>query len=161
MEEKCGWDLYEVDAHAGARPEHAEWQGKVYTEQQLYDICGYGTVTGLCGANCKHSFKPYFKGSTLTYTAKELREYRTAKVEYNGEQISEYEASQIQRKMERQIRQNKKDIAGLQGLATKTDSKEAQEELKAVRAKMRENNSKLNNFLEQTGFNKDNTRLVI
>ena len=71
---ELGWDLYEVTAHGGARPEHAQWQGKVYREQELYDICGYGTVTGLCGANCRHNFHPYFKGSSLTYTAKELRE---------------------------------------------------------------------------------------
>ena len=80
---ELGWDLYEVTAHGGARPEHAQWQGKVYREQELYDICGYGTVTGLCGANCRHNFHPYFKGSSLTYTAKELREYRNATIDYN------------------------------------------------------------------------------
>ena len=26
---KCGCDLVEVTAHAGARPSHAEWQGKI------------------------------------------------------------------------------------------------------------------------------------
>lgn len=155
---ELGWDLYEVTAHGGARPEHAKWQGKVYTEQQLYDICGYGTVTGLCGANCRHNFHPYYKGSTRTYTAKELKEYRTATVDYNGEKISEYEASQIQRKMERRIRQNKKDIAGLQGLGN-IDG--VQDEIKGLKSKLRANNNELNNFLEQTGFIKDNTRLVI
>ena len=160
---ELGWDSYEVTAHGGARPEHAEWQGKVYTEKELYDICGYGTVTGLCGANCRHSFKPYFKGSTKTYTNNELKEYKNAKVTYNGKQISEYDASQIQRKMERQIRQNKKDIAGLQGLLTSTDinNTELQTELKNAQNLMRINNAKLNDFLEQTGFRKDNTRLVI
>lgn len=155
-----GWNMYEVTAHFGARPEHAEWQGKVYTEQELYDICGYGTVTGLCGANCRHNFYPYYKGSSLTYTAKELKEYRTAKVEYNGEKISEYDASQIQRKMERQIRQNKKDIAGLKGLMANDDI-DIKDEMRKAQGKLRQNNAMLNDFIEQTGFRKDNTRLVI
>lgn len=53
------WDLVFVDAHFGARPSHAEWQGKVYSRSgqsteypSLVDATGYGTVTGLCGANC-------------------------------------------------------------------------------------------------------------
>lgn len=53
------WDLVFVDAHFGARPSHAEWQGKVYSRSgrsteypSLVDSTGYGTVTGLCGANC-------------------------------------------------------------------------------------------------------------
>lgn len=53
------WDLVFVDAHFGARPSHAEWQGKVYSRSgqsteypPLVDATGYGTVTGLCGANC-------------------------------------------------------------------------------------------------------------
>ena len=160
---ELGWDLYEVSAHGGARPEHAEWQGKVYTEKELYDKCGYGSVTGLCGVNCRHTFNPYYKGSTRTYSNKDLKSYRNATVKYNGKQISEYEASQIQRRMERQIRQNKKDIAGLQGLLTSTDinNEDLQIELKNIQNKMRVNNAKLNNFLDQTGFRKDNTRLVI
>lgn len=158
---ELGWNLYEVTAHGGARPEHAEWQGKVYSEQQLYDICGYGTVTGLCGANCRHNFHPYYKGSSLTYTAKELREYRNVTVEYNGEKISEYEASQIQRGMERKIRQNKKDMAGLKGLATNIDDENLKAEIRNTQMKLKQNNARLNDFLEQTGFRKDNTRLVI
>lgn len=53
------WDLVFVDAHFGARPTHALWQGKVYSRSgrsteypPLVESTGYGTVTGLCGANC-------------------------------------------------------------------------------------------------------------
>lgn len=53
------WDLVFVDAHFGARPSHAEWQGQVYSRSgtsteypPLVESTGYGTVTGLCGANC-------------------------------------------------------------------------------------------------------------
>lgn len=155
------WDLYEVSAHSGARPEHAVWQGKIYTEEELYSKCGYGSALGLCGINCRHTFYPYYKGSERAYSQKELQEMKNNTVEYNGAKISEYEATQIQRKMERAIRQNKKDIAGMQGILNKEENEEAKQEIRNIKAKMKENNAKLNDFLEQTGFKKDNSRLVI
>jgi len=156
---ELGWNMYEVSAHGGARPEHAKWQGKVYTEKQLYDICEYGTMLGLCGINCRHTFYPFYKGSTKTYTNKELRKMRNAKVEYNGAKISEYEATQIQRRLERNIRESKKEIAGLKGLNnSEVDTKE---EMRKAKIKLRNRNNRLNDFLEQTGFRKDNTRLVV
>lgn len=163
--------MVEVSAHGGARPEHAEWQGKVYSlrgetkgYKTLEDACEYGNVTGLCGVNCRHTFFPYYKGSTLTYTDKELRDLKNEKVLYNGKEISKYDATQIQRRMERRIRQNKKDTAGLQGLLTGNtdiDIELTQKQLRDVRNQMRSNNETLNDFLKQTGFRKDNTRLVI
>ena len=170
--EEMEWDLVEVSAHSGARPEHAEWQGKVYSlrgetkgYKTLEEGCDYGRVTGLCGANCRHTFFPYYKGSTKTYTNKELFDLKNEKVEYNGKQISKYDATQIQRKMERQIRQNKKDIAGLQGILISNNSdidiEQTRQELKIATNNLRTNNSILNDFVKQTGFKKDNSRLII
>lgn len=159
--QEYGWDMYEVSAHGGARPEHAKWQGKIYTEKQLYDICEYGTMLGLCGINCRHTFYPYYKGSTKTYTNKELKEINNRKVTYNGQEISEYEATQIQRRLERNIRNNKKEIAGLQGLYNSTNNNDTKTEIQNIKNKMRNNNAKLNDFLDQTGFRKDYSRLVI
>lgn len=163
------WDLMELSAHGGARPEHAEWQGKIVSRSgqagylSLDDI-GYGTATGFQGVNCRHTWFPYYKSSTRTYTNNELREINNKKVNYNGQEMSEYQATQVQRYMERKIRQNKKDIAGLQGLLTGNsdiDVEETQRQLREIRNNMKNNNLILNNFLEQTGFRKDNTRLVI
>lgn len=163
------WDLMELSAHGGARPEHAEWQGKIVSRSgqagylSLDDI-GYGTATGFQGVNCRHTWFPYYKSSTRTYTNNELRELNNKKVNYNGQEMSEYQATQVQRYMERKIRQNKKDIAGLQGLLTGNsdiDVEDTQRQLKEIRNNMRINNATLNDFLEQTGFRKDNTRLVI
>ena len=163
--QELGWDLYEVSAHGGARPEHAEWQGKIYTEKELRDICGYETVTGLCGVNCRHTFSPYYKGSTRTYSSKDLRDYKNEKVTYNGQEISKYNASQMQRAMERNIRNNKKEIAGLQGILLSNnkdiDRKEIKENLQKVKDKLKQNNSKLNDFVKQTDSKKDYSRLII
>lgn len=162
---ELGWDLYEVSAHGGARPEHASWQGKVYTEKELREICGYETVTGLCGVNCRHTFSPYYKGSTRTYSNKELKDYKNETVTYNGEEISKYNASQMQRAMERNIRNNKKEIAGLQGILLSNNKdinrKEIEQNLQNIKNKLKQNNSKLNDFIKQTDSKKDYSRLVI
>ena len=90
---------------------------------------------------------------------------KNEKVEYNGQLISKYDASQIQRKMERNIRQNKKDIAGLQGILASNNSdidiEQTRKNLKIATNNLRTNNSTLNDFVKQTGFRKENTRLVI
>ena len=45
--QKLGTEYFEVEWHAGARPTHAVWQGRVWSKEQLYSVCGLGTVTGL------------------------------------------------------------------------------------------------------------------
>lgn len=51
-------EYFEVDWHPAARPDHQKWQGKVYSRDELRSVCGLGTVTGLCGANCRHTYYP-------------------------------------------------------------------------------------------------------
>lgn len=72
---KLGTDYFEVAWHSGARPSHQVWQGKVYTKDELVSVCGLGTVTGLCGANCYHEYYPFFPGiSERNWTDEELRQ---------------------------------------------------------------------------------------
>lgn len=163
-------DLMEITAHSGARPEHAEWQGRIVSRSgrkgylSLKDI-GYGEITGFKGINCRHDWIPYIEGMTRTYTEKELKELKNETVTYNGKQISKYDATQIQRKMERKIRQDKKEIAGLQGILTSNADKEiidnAKLKLVENKIKLRNHNNTLNEFLEQTKFRKDSSRLYI
>ena len=73
-------DTYEVTYHIGARPEHQAWQGKVYSYKDLESVCGLGTVTGLCGANCYHWYDVFIPGvSVRNYTDEELQETRKMK----------------------------------------------------------------------------------
>lgn len=167
---EVGWDLMEITAHSGARPEHANWQGKIVSlsGQRGYlskkDI-GYGTATGFKGVNCKHDWYPYYKGSTRSYTQKELNKWKNEKVTYNGKKISKYDATQEQRKIERAIRQDKKELVAQQKLLTSNNKdiniEEVQAEIRNIKAKQKEHNDILNNFLDQTGFRKDYSRLVI
>ena len=167
---EMGWDLMEITAHSGARPEHARWQGKIVSLSgkkgylSKRDI-GYGEATGFKGINCKHDWYPYKQGSTRNYTQSELKEWKNEKVEYNGKKISKYDATQIQRKMERKIRQDKKDLKVQQAILTSNNKdiniEEIQTEIRNIKANQREHNTQLNDFLKQTGLNKDNSRLVI
>ena len=168
--DEVGCDLMELSAYSGARPEHAKWQGKIVSRSgkrgylSLRDI-GYGEVTGFKGVNCHHDWYPYFEGSTRTYTNEQLKKWQNEKVTYNGQQISVYEATQIQRKIERQIRQDKKDLRAQQAILTSNNKdiniEEVQAEIRNIKATQRQHNAQLNDFLEQTGLRKDYSRLVI
>ena len=109
-----GTDSYEVTYHVGARPDHQPWQGKVWTMQQLREVCGLGTVTGLHGANCYHDYRAFIPGiSARTYTDEQLTQMmedeNTPKT-YNGKEYTTYEALQQQRKMETAMRKTRQDI---------------------------------------------------
>lgn len=168
--DEVGCDLMELSAYSGARPEHAKWQGKIVSRSgkrgylSLRDI-GYGEATGFKGVNCHHDWYPYFEGSTRTYTNEQLKKWQNEKVTYNGQQISVYEATQIQRKIERQIRQDKKDLRAQQAILTSNDEnidiKQVQDEIRNIKASEKANREALDDFLKQTGLRKDNSRLVI
>ena len=116
--DEVGGEYVEVTAHTGARPDHAVWQGKVYkvngSEKEypnLAEATGYGSVTGLKGANCRHDFNAFFPGiSERNYTDKELENIDPPPFEYNGKTYTHYEATQKQRQIERAIRKTKQEM---------------------------------------------------
>ncbi len=112
--DEWGCDLVFTTAHYGARPEHAVWQGKVFSRSgsspdypPLAESTGYGTVTGLCGANCRHRMVPYVEGhSRLPDTDWSAQERLTGMTSDEW-----YEATQRQRRYEAAIRRTKREIA--------------------------------------------------
>ena len=98
-------NLVETSSHLGARPSHAEWQGRIFWRLKPYgnyknfkEATGYGTGAGLGGWNCRHSFYPYFPGlSERTY-----QHYRKKE----NEEV--YQLEQEQRYNERKIREWKR-----------------------------------------------------
>ena len=125
---------FEISAHSGARDKpghspwssHKDWQGKVYYQSEngepdpmgLYDdlvaTTGYGYVDGLTGANCRHHKYPFIPGvSERTYTDDQLKHIDDGLgCEFQGKKYSTYEATQMQRKIERTIRKLKRKKAG-------------------------------------------------
>lgn len=106
--EKLKTNWFEVSAHPTARPTHLEWQGKVYTREQLSSVCGLGTVTGLQGANCYHHYDAFIPGvSKRRWTDEQLEEMKRnalRKREWNGREYTLYEATQRQRQLETMMR---------------------------------------------------------
>ena len=109
-----GTEYFEVAWHAGARPTHAVWQGKVWSEEELYSVCGLGTVTGLLGANCYHEYYPFFPGiSERNWTDEWLEqknlEESTPKT-FKGKEYTVYQARQRQRQMETAMRAQREKV---------------------------------------------------
>lgn len=157
--DEMGADLVEVSAHAGARPSHAQWQGGIYSRSgksrkypDFVKTTGYGTGAGLGGWNCSHSFRPWFEGMSRTYDKALLKEYQAKDYEYNGVKMTEYEALQEQRRIERSIRRWKREKNAME--AAGLDSSEAS-------AKITEWNRRQKDFLEQTGLKADGTRVAV
>ena len=110
-------DLMEITAHYGARTSHAVWQGEIVSLSGqpgclTLDDIGYGTVTGFQGAGCRHSWNPYMEGTERAYSQGELNRYKNDTVTFEGKEYSAYEATQLQRKYERNMRVSKEKIAG-------------------------------------------------
>lgn len=156
-------DLVETTAHGGARPDHAKWQGKVFsrkgrvtidgvTYEDLKKATGYGSAGGLGGINCRHNFHPYVPGASRTWSDKQLKDLDAKKIEYNGEMYTEYEANQIQRKIERDIRAVKRTVA-----AVEAGGQDASE----YRKTLRELQKSYTDFTNQTGIKKQQARTQI
>lgn len=147
---QLGTNYYEVPWHAGARPTHQAWQGKVYSYDDLVRVCGLGSVTGLCGANCYHSYLPFIPGvSVRTYTDKWLEEQNTKEntpKEYGGKEYTTYQALQMQRRMERNMRASRESIE----LLKKGEADE--ETLTSARANYKAQQQQYRDFSKEMGL---------
>lgn len=148
---------FEVSAHAGARDKpgpspwssHKDWQGKVYSIRagdiypNIYEACGLGAVDGLEGANCRHRRNVWVEGvSERTYTDEQLEHIDDdLGCEFDGKKYTAYEATQMQRRVERQIIKQKR-------LVTAYKASEQTDEYRAAKIKLTRLNSKYNAFSE-------------
>ena len=158
-------EFVETTAHGGARPSHAEWQGRRFHRGGAVDYkgrhypdfeaaTGYGTGAGLCGWNCRHQFFACFPelGDPPQWTQEQLRELNARDIEWNGKKYTAYEISQMQRARERNVRRWKKrylaeDAAGL-------DTTDSAVRLKAAR-------QSLSDFTKATGGRVDSARVSV
>lgn len=130
-----GQDLVITSQHMGSRPEHAVWQNKVFSYSgrnkkypDFVKSTGYGTVTGLKGANCTHDFYPFWEGASII--PEDVKEPKPVKV--NGREYTYYQATQQQRKMERDIRAIKREIEAQKSVGG--DTAELEDKLRVRKA---------------------------
>ena len=114
--ENFGNDLYQVSYHNGARPLCYPWQNKVISStdnaRTVTDLDGneiqviaqsstsYGQAAGLFGVNCKHYPTPFIPGVSVI-RGEPQDEKANAKT---------YAESQEQRRLERRVREEKRDL---------------------------------------------------
>lgn len=144
-------DLYQVSHHDGARPLCYPWQGKVISRidaaRDVIDDQGnkvhvyaqsetsYGEPAGLFGINCGHYPIPFIPGFS-----------RIRPPDQNKEQNDkEYAESQEQRRLERQLRYERRDLNVLKAQEASAD------EIKAQRTRVKNARDELDQFCEETG----------
>ena len=158
-------EFVETSAHGGARPSHAEWQGRRFHRGGAVDYLGkhypdfeqatgYGTGAGLCGWNCRHTFFAVFPelGDPPTWTEESLQELNARNIEYNGKLYTQYEVNQMQRARERNVRKWKKRY--LAESAAGSDTTDSAVRLKAAR-------QSLSDFTKATGGRVDSARTSV
>ena len=169
-------DIMEITAHAGARPSHAEWQGqfaslsgknagrkidgaRVYSLKEI----GYGTGDGFGGWNCRHDWFPFFEGiSSRAYSNQRLKDLNAKNIEYNGKMYSEYEIDQMQRALERKVRERKRAVSAADTAVKNAPDDQTANQMKAFfteqSVKLKQAEKNLSDFISATGNLPDGTR---
>ena len=158
IDEYLGCNGYEVTAHIGARPSHAEAQGKQYAinkkDADKYGIELWSDVSDLWEEyNCRHTYFGIILGiSEPQYTKKELKEMEDATVNFNGKEMSYYEGTQKQRQLENAIRKQKRAVQTLE--KANIDAKKSKSKLAKLQKQYKD-------FCKETGLEKDYGRIKV
>lgn len=161
---------FEVSAHSGARDKpgpspwssHKDWQGKVYSIRagdiysNIYEVCGLGAVDGLEGANCRHRRNVWVEGvSERTYTDEQLDHIDDdLGCEFDGKKYTAYEATQMQRRVEREVRKLKREKAAYKAA-------ELHEDEQTVNIRLRRLNAKYKAFSAAAGMPEQRERMKV
>ena len=165
--EEMDWDIVIVSSHLGARygdggnnlTNHAWWQGKFYSKSGKdkrfppFSVCGYGSVRGICGANCRHSYGPG-DGVNNPYSQYDSDENRRA-----------YDLSQEQRSYEREIRVNKRKTMAIKAGRDSTTSEDLKKSLdldyQKAAAKLQAQNKAYQEFCKANDLKPLQDRLMV
>ena len=161
---------FEVSAHAGARDKpgpspwssHKDWQGKVYSTRSgdiypsIYEVCGLDAVDGLEGANCRHRRNVWVEGvSERAYTDEQLAHIDDdLGCEFDGKKYTAYEATQMQRRVEREARKLKREKAAYKAAGLHEDET-------AVNIRLRRLNAKYKAFSAAAGLPEQRERMKV
>lgn len=149
--EGFGNDLYIVSYHNGARPLCYDWQNKVISannvSRDVADLDGnvvhvyaqnettYGEPAGLFGINCKHYPTPFVPGVSAV----------RGQVQDKAENDKQYAESQKQRALERNLREQKRDLEMMKAQNAPEDI------IRAQREKVRAASKEIDTFCDETG----------
>lgn len=157
--EELGTDYVEISQHLGARvhptnpiANHAGWQGKVFKVNgsddkypNLKESTGYpDDILGLGGVNCRHRMFPFFPGISVPNH-----------IMYSEEENKKaYKASQGQRRLEREIRQLKKEKAAMKAVGDN-------DAVKAIDYKLQQKFTQIDNYCDAHNLKRDYSRELV
>lgn len=108
-----GCDGWEISAHANSAPDHEPIQGKQYSDVEYINL-NNSLVRRIGTLNCGHAAFPIILGGDQPqHTPEELEKLRQDNangVTVDGKHYTGYEATQMQRKIERAMRREKRRI---------------------------------------------------
>ena len=133
--EEFGYDGWEISVHSAPAPDHAEAQGRQFSIEEYEKLQRIGVAKDYTGKeinmhldlksaqaslikfrpireyNCYHYEFPIILGvSEPEYSEKELQEIideNNKKIEFGGKEYTKYECTQLQRKIELEVRKQK------------------------------------------------------
>ena len=150
--EEFGCDLYQVSSHNGARPLCYPWQGKVISTTgwtgEVEDLDGNKVTVhseseiesfryggGLFGVNCGHYPIPFIPGFSVSRPPEQDEEANA----------KEYAESQEQRRLERELRAERRELSVMKAQGA------TEEEIRAQRQRVTNARNDLDSFCDQTG----------
>lgn len=143
-----GADGVEISAHGLCAPDHRDIQGKQYSKEE-FERLNRRLERPIGTLNCQHFVTPIVLGvSKPVYSRKELADInkRSAeRIEYKGQKMSRYEASQKQRQIETAIRYAKDERNAMIAAGDKLGAAQARKKSAALGAEYKR-------FCEQAGL---------
>lgn len=147
----------EISAHSPCAEDHLHIQGKQFSDKEFARING-DLERPIGEYNCRHFVFSIVMGvNQPSYTKKQLNQMEkesTTKIEYEGKKYTKYEATQVQRKLETAIRQQK----DRQIIARASGDKE---EIGLAQQKISQITSEYNKFSKVAGLDTYKNRLTV
>ena len=155
--EELGADGVEISAHSPCAEDHLFINGRQFSKKEFEKI-NSNLERPVGEYNCRHFIfsiilgvnKPSFTGNQL----RKIREDSLREVEYEGKKYTAYECTQIQRRLETEIRKQKDRQIIARSSGDKTEIANAQQKISQL-------TSKYNDFSQKAGLDTYKNRLVV
>ena len=153
--DELGCDGWEISAHANSAPDHEPIQGRQYSDAE-YEALNNSLQRRIGTLNCGHAAFPIILGvNEPQYTKAELEKFREDNekgITFEGRHYTGYEATQMQRKLERSIRAQKRRVLAAEASGDKEGLTIAQTRLQVLR-------QSYSRFSKAAGLRTENERL--
>lgn len=139
--EAFGADGWELSAHAPCAPDHLPYQGLQYSKAEYEDLQA-SLYRPIGEWNCRHVAYPIVLGVSGTANSKEelaeMERYSNEKIEIDGREYTRYECTQLQRKLETEMRKAQEQRILFKNAGMKDLEREASQRMNQLANKYKE-----------------------